>query len=308
MPGVDLAAAVGPLKLKNPVMPASGTYGWAREYEEFYNPSELGAVIPKTITLKSREGNNPQRVVETPAGMLNSIGLQNPGFDAFKEKYWPYIQSLDTVKIVNIAGESITEFTALAERAAGLEGVDALELNISCPNVNMEGKIFGADPERARQLVTAVRKAVDLPLITKLTPNVTDIKEAARAAVDGGTDIISLTNTLLGMAINADTGKPVIGNIRAGLSGPAIKPVALRMVFDVAGAVNIPLIGIGGISSGRDAAEFLMAGASAVQVGTANFTDPRACPRIIEELEGFLQEKGYKGVKDIIGLALKHKN
>jgi len=299
----DLSVNVGPLMLKNPVMPASGTFGWVKEFEPFYDPACLGAVIPKTVTLKPRKGNKPQRVVETASGILNSIGLQNPGFDVFSSEYWPYIQKLDTVRIVNISGESINDIAELAEKAAALKGIHAIELNISCPNIDTEGKIFGTDPERTHRLVQEVKQRISLPVITKLTPNVTDIAKIAQAAAAGGTDSISLTNTFMGMAIDSDSEKPVIGNIRAGLSGPAIKPLSLRMVYDAVGAVDIPVIGIGGISTGRDALEFMMAGASAVQVGTANLADPCASMRIVEELEGILAGKGCPSVSDIIGAA-----
>ncbi len=303
MAQADLTVDLGPLKLKNPVMPASGTYGWVKEFEPFYSPSELGAIIPKTVTLQPRSGNRPQRIVETPSGMLNSIGLQNPGFDVFASDYWPVIRKYDTVRIVNIAGESSAEFIELARKAASLEGADAVELNTSCPNVNRKGEIFGTGSERIQELVAAVKKEISLPVIVKLTPNVTDICQIARAAEDGGADILSLTNTLLGMAIDVDKRVPVLDNIRGGLSGPAIKPVSLRMVYDVSTAVSIPCIGIGGISTGIDAVEFLMAGASAVQVGTANFTDPMACFRIIGEIRSFLDEKGCSSVRDIIQTA-----
>ncbi len=304
MPDLDLSVTVGPLRLKNPVMPASGTFGWAQEFAAFFDPAALGAVVRKTITLKPRAGNPPKRVVETVGGMLNAIGLQNPGFEVFARDYWPYLRSLDTVRIVNIAGETEVDFAACAAAAVGLDGVDALELNTSCPNVDREGRIFGTDPDRTRAMVAAVRREVGrLPLIVKLTPNVTDVTTIGRAAMEGGADILALTNTLLGMAINADTGRPVIANVRGGLSGPAIKPVALRMVYDTVRTLKAPVIGIGGIRSGRDAAEFLMAGASAVQVGTASFADPSACMRIVTELAGFLESKGHGSVGAIIGLA-----
>lgn len=306
---IDLSVRLGALMLKNPVMPASGTFGYIEEYEEFFDPSRLGAVIPKTVTLKPREGNRPQRVVETASGMLNSIGLQNMGLERFKEEKWPYISSIDTVKIINIAGETIEEFIACAEEVAQLDGVDAVELNISCPNLNSEGKIFGTDAKRTEELVKAVKSSISIPVITKLTPNVTDIVEIANAALKGGSDVLSLTNTFVGMQIDIDSGKPVLGNIRGGLSGPAIKPISLRMVFDTASALDIPVIGMGGIASGRDAVEFLMAGASAVQVGTVNFIDPEACINIINGIEEFLMEKRYKSVDELIGLAqgeIKH--
>lgn len=300
----DLTARVGPLTLKNPVMPASGTFGWVREYEKFYDPALLGAVIPKTVTLDARSGNRPQRVVETASGLLNSIGLQNPGFNAFRNEYWPYIEKLDTVKIVNISAETIDEFGKLAEYTADLSGLHAMELNISCPNVNRNGRIFGTDPERIRMLLEHVKKRISIPVITKLTPNVTDITETARAAADGGSDILSLTNTFLGMAIDTSAGKPVISNIRAGLSGPAVKPLSLRMVYDTAQTVDLPIIGIGGITSGQDALEFIMAGASAVQVGTANLADPFACPNILSELGKALAENGCKCMDEAIGVSL----
>jgi len=300
---MELSTRIGPVVLKNPVMPAAGTFGWVREFAAFYDPSLLGAVIPKTITLEPREGNPPQRAVETPAGMLNAIGLQNPGFEVFRKEHWPYIRSLDTVRIVNVAGETVDEFVRCAEAVSSLEGVDMIELNTSCPNVRRDGAVFGATPERVAEVVRAVKNAVDIPLITKLSPNAADITAVAEAAESAGSAAVSLTNTFLGMAVDTAAARPVLANVRGGLSGPAIKPLSLRMVYDTAGKVKIPVIGVGGISTGEDALEFLMAGACAVQAGTANLVDAYACKRIVEELADALRAHGYGSVEEVIGKA-----
>ncbi|MGH7370721.1 MAG: dihydroorotate dehydrogenase, partial [Candidatus Methylomirabilales bacterium] len=261
--------------MKNPVMTASGTFGYGTEFTRFFDLNALGAIIVKTVTMHSRQGNPPPRIVETPGGMLNSIGLQNVGIDAFLRHKLPFFRSLTTPLLVNIAGKSVEEFATLAKRLTDVEGVAGIELNISCPNV-AGGLDFGTDPTLTYEVVRAVRQATSLPVIPKLSPNVADITVIARAAADAGADALSLINTIVGMAIDGRTRRPKLPGATGGLSGPAIRPIAVRMVWEVARAVKLPLIGIGGIMTGNDAIEFLLAGASAVQVGTASFLDPLA--------------------------------
>ena len=299
---VDLGVSIGNLKLKNPVMTASGTFGNGSEFEDFLDISRLGAIILKGTTIEPREGNPYPRMAETPYGMLNAVGLQNKGIDYFEKHIYPQVAEYDTNVIVNINGSYIEDYIALAERINKLEKIPAIELNISCPNVKMGGMAFGTNPESAREVTRAVRAVYSKVLIVKLSPNVTDIASFARIAEEEGADSVSLVNTLLGMAVDINTMKPSLSTITGGLSGPAIKPVALRMVWQVARAVRIPVIGIGGIMSERDAVEFFLAGASAIQVGTASFIDPQASVKIADGILNYLNEKGFSNIKEIIGL------
>ena len=306
-PMPDLSVRIGHLTLANPVMTASGTFGYAREFADLVNLHRLGAVAVKGISLEPRAGNPPPRVVETASGMLNAIGLENVGVDRFITEKMPYLRSLSCKVIVNILGDSIEDYARLAEKLTGVEGIDALEINISCPNVKKGGVAFGTVPEMAATVTRAVKQATDLPVIVKLSPNVSDIVTMARAVAEGGADGLSLINTLIGMAIDTRTRRPKLANIIGGLSGPAVKPVALRMVWQVASAVSIPVIGIGGIGTAEDAIEFLLAGATAVQVGTANFYNPCATEQIIDGIVAYLREQGERSVQDIIGgLRLGH--
>ena len=283
---------IGNLALRNPVLTASGTFGYGTEYADFVDFNRLGGIIVKGTTLHHREGNPYPRMAETPSGMLNCVGLQNKGVDHFVNHIWPNIQSLPTNVIVNVSGSTIDDYVAVAEKIDALDGVPAIELNISCPNVKQGGMAFGVTPEGASSVVKAVRAAYHKTLIVKLSPNVTDIVSIARAVEEAGADSVSLINTLLGMAIDAERRRPVLSTITGGLSGPAVKPVALRMVWQVAHAVSIPVVGLGGIMNGRDAIEFLLAGAKAVEVGTANFVDPSVTMRIVDEMEDYLRRHG----------------
>lgn len=277
--------------MKNPMMVASGTFGYGEEASEFIDLNKLGAIITKTITLEPREGNPPPRIVETPSGMLNSIGLQNKGLEDFITNRLPFLAKFDTPVIANIAGETVKEYVELAKRLSNNPTVKGLELNISCPNVDKGGMVFGTDPRATEDLVNQVRKNTKLPLIVKLSPNVTDITVIAKAAEKAGADAVSLINTLLGMSIDVKTGRSRMGRQMGGLSGPAIRPIAVRMVYQVVQVVKIPVIGIGGIMTGNDAIEFLLAGATAIQVGTANFVDPQTPLKIIAEVEDYLQAR-----------------
>jgi len=297
----DLSVRLGSLELKNPVMAASGTFGYGREFESLIDLNLLGAIVVKGLSLEPIPGNPPPRIVETPCGMLNAIGLANIGLREFIEEKLPWFQGLDTQVIVNIYGHSIDEYGELANALKGVEGVSALEVNISCPNVELGGMVFGKDPEVSARVTEKVVSNTDKPVIVKLSPNVTDICVLARAVEDSGADIISLINTLTGMAIDIETRFPKLANISGGLSGPAIKPVALYQVWQVVNTVKIPVIGIGGITDYRDALEFLIAGARAIQVGTANFVNPHATLDIIEGLRGYCLEKGIDNINDIIG-------
>jgi dihydroorotate dehydrogenase (NAD+) catalytic subunit len=297
---VELAVSLGRLKLANPILVASGTFGYAREMEHLVDLGRLGGIIPKTITPLPRPGNKPWRTIETTGGMLNSIGLDNDGVEAFVAHHLPYLVGTGVPIIVSIAGHDHDEFVALAARLQGLAGVAAIELNVSCPNVS-GGVDFGSDPELCRRVVSAVRAACDLPLIAKLTPNVTSIATIARAAEDGGADAVSAVNTCLGMAVDWRRRKPLLGGIVGGLSGPAIKPIALRCVYQVAQAVKIPVIGIGGIATIDDVMEFLVAGATAVQVGTANFYNPTATMTLLDQLPTAVAELNAKCVTEVIG-------
>jgi dihydroorotate dehydrogenase (NAD+) catalytic subunit len=298
---VDLSVDIGGLKLKNPVMTASGTFGYGREFSRFMDLETLGGVVVKGLSLTPSRGNPPPRVVETASGMLNAIGLENVGLAAFIKDKLPYLQRLDTAVVVNIYGQTIDAYAELAERLEECEGVAALEVNISCPNVKAGGIAFGADPKAAHAVVSAIRKRTRLPMWVKLSPNVTDVTTIARAAADAGADALSLINTLTGMAIDVDTRRPVLANITGGLSGPAIKPVALRMVWQVAQAVDLPVVGIGGIMTTEDALEFLIAGASAVQVGTANFVNPRTAVEIVAGMLRYCEENGLVRLGDLTG-------
>lgn len=291
------------LNLKNPVMPASGCFGFGREFAELYDLSVLGAVIMKAATEHKKFGNPTPRVAETPSGMLNAIGLQNPGVDVIMEREIPWLKQYDTCIIANVAGNSTDDYVRTAEKISRADGVCAIELNISCPNVKEGGIAFGTNPRVAEELTAAVKKVSAVPVYVKLSPNVTDITEIARAVEAGGADGISMINTLLGMRLDLKSAKPIIANKTGGLSGAAIKPVAVRMIYQVYQAVNIPIIGMGGVRTAEDVLELMYAGASAVAVGTANFTNPYACPEIIENLPAVMDKYGIKDIKDAIGRA-----
>ena len=297
---LNLSIELGRLKLSNPILVASGTFGYAREMAAFVDFSQLGGIVPKTITQELRKGNRPPRTVETAAGMLNAIGLDNDGLDYFIEQQLPYLSSLGTCIVVSIAGRTIEEFISMSEAVSAQSGVGALELNISCPNVT-GGVDYGISPARCEELLQKVRKHCPLPLIAKLTPNVTSISEMAKAAESGGADVISLINTVSAMAVDWRRRRPILGNGVGGLSGPAIKPIALRCVHQAYQAVSIPLIGIGGIDSIDDVMEFLVCGASAVQIGTANYYDPTVSIRLTKELDGALRSIGATDVASIVG-------
>jgi dihydroorotate dehydrogenase (NAD+) catalytic subunit len=298
---VDLTVNIGNLKLKNPVMTASGTFGYGEEYAEFVDLNVLGAVVAKGISLKPMEGNPSPRICETPCGMLNAIGLQNVGLEKFLKEKLPYLRKFDTRVIVNVFGNTINEYVKLS-KALDNAGVDAIELNVSCPNVKKGGMIFGTDKKALAGLIAKVRQSVNKAiLITKLSPNVSNIQEFSRIAEDAGSDALSLINTIPAIAIDIETRKPKLANITGGLSGPAIKPIAVRMVWEASKAVKIPVIGIGGIINAEDAIEFILAGATAIEVGTSNFVNPKATTEIIEGIEAYLQRKGILDVKDIIG-------
>jgi len=298
---VDLSVALGRMSLANPVLTASGTFGYAAEFAHLVQLDRLGGVVVKGISRAPRPGNPPPRVVETPCGMLNAIGLENVGVEGFVNDKMPFLRICGCRVIVNILGDSVEEYAALAAELSPVPGIDALEINISCPNVKKGGVAFGTDPAMAAAVTGAVKAATGLPVIVKLSPNVTDIVAMARAVEAAGADAISLINTLIGMAIDAKTRRPKLANIIGGLSGPAVKPIALRMVWQVASAVAIPVIGIGGIGTAEDAIEFLLAGASAVQVGTANFYNPAATGQIVDGIETYLREQGETSVRAIIG-------
>ncbi len=297
----NLTTRLGALTLKNPVTVASGTYGYGSEYADFYDPARLGALFLKGLTLEPRPGNAPQRLVETPSGLMNAIGLQNVGYERFVSEKLPVLEGLDTVIIANLCGSAIEDYVELARRLAELDRIDAAELNISCPNVRHGGMAFGCLPHSAAQITQAVREVFPKPLIVKLSPNVTDIAEMARAVEGAGADALSVVNTFVGLAIDIRTRRPKLGNVTGGLSGPAIRPMAVRMVWQCAKAVRIPIVGQGGITTWRDAAEFLLAGASALSIGTANFTNPMAPIEVIEGLETWLAEQGCRSVSEVVG-------
>jgi len=298
---VDLSVRLGPLALKNPVMVASGTFGYGREFASLVDLNQLGAIVVKGLSLKSAPGNPPPRIVETPCGMLNAIGLANIGIGEFIEERLPWLRTLDTEVIVNIYGHSIDEYGELAKAFKGIEGVSALEVNISCPNVELGGMAFGKDPDVSARVTEKVVKNSDKPVIVKLTPNVTDIRVIAKAVEDAGADAISLINTLAGMSIDIETKRPRLANVYGGLSGPAIRPVALYQVWQAVNAVRIPVVGIGGIMSYSDALEFIIAGATAVQVGTANFVNARASLDILEGIKDYCMKRSIGRISDLIG-------
>ena len=299
----DMQASIGSLRLKNPVMTASGTFGYGEEYGSLVNLHRLGAIIVKGISLLPRKGNPPPRIAETACGMLNAIGLENVGLERFLAEKLPFLQGISTPLIVNILGETLEDYQHLAARLNAEEKVAALEVNISCPNVKQGGVAFGIDPGMAAAVTKGVRQHFSRPVIVKLSPNVTDITVIARAVEEAGADAVSLINTVLAMAIDINTCRPKLANLFGGLSGPAIKPIALRMVWQVAGSISIPIIGIGGITNAADAIEFILAGATAVQVGTANFINPRAAEDIIAGIEKYLTANKMTSVHDIIGRA-----
>ena len=298
---VQLNTKIGSLELKNPVMTASGTFGYGTEYADFMDINRLGAIIVKGTTLNPRQGNPYPRMAETPSGMLNAVGLQNKGVDYFVDHIYPEVRKFQTNVIVNVSGSCIEDYVQCASIINTLDDIPAIELNISCPNVKQGGMAFGVKPESAAQVVSAVRKAYDKTLIVKLSPTVTDITEIARAVEGAGADSVSLINTMLGMAIDAEKRKPILSTITGGMSGPAVKPVALRMVWQTAKAVKIPVIGLGGICSATDAIEFLLAGASAIQIGTANFIDPSVSEKVVDGIQEYLERHGFASVQDIIG-------
>jgi dihydroorotate dehydrogenase (NAD+) catalytic subunit len=298
---VNLGFSIGDLHFKNPVLTASGTFGNGSEFDDFLDVSRLGGVVLKGTTMEPREGNRYPRMAETPSGMLNTVGLQNKGIDYFEKFIYPRILNYDTNVIVNINGSYIEDYIALAERINKLEKIPAVELNISCPNVKMGGMAFGTNLVSAREVTREVRSVYSKKLIVKLSPNVTNIVDFARVVEEEGADSVSLINTLLGMAVDVANMKPSLSTVTGGLSGPAIKPIALRMVWQVANAVKIPVIGMGGIMTAFDALEFLLAGASAVQVGTASFIDPQISVKILEGIENYLVSKGFSDIKEIVG-------
>jgi dihydroorotate dehydrogenase (NAD+) catalytic subunit len=297
----DLNINIGSLSLKNPVMTASGTFGFGTEYIDFIDLSKLGGIVVKGITPKERQGNPYPRMAETASGMLNAVGLQNKGVDYFVEKIYPEISKYNTQIVVNINGGSVEEYCEVASKMDKLNKIEAIELNISCPNVKQGGMLFGTHCPSAIAVTKAVRQAYSKTLIVKLSPNVTSIVEFAQAVEDSGADAISLINTLLGMAIDAKTRKPKLSTVTGGLSGPAVKPVALRMVWQVYRAVKIPVIGMGGIMNATDAIEFFLAGSSAIQIGTANFINPAVTMEILDGINAYLDQNGYKSIKDLIG-------
>ena len=289
------------LTLKNPVMTASGTFGYGEEYADFIDLSKLGGILVKGTTLNHREGNPYPRMAETPSGMLNAVGLQNKGIDYFVETIYPRIKDIDTNMIVNVSGSTIEDYCAVAEKVNALENIPAIELNVSCPNVKQGGMAFGVTTSGIEQVVSAVRKVYDKHLIVKLSPNVTSIADLALAAEASGADSVSLINTLLGMAIDAEKRRPKLSTVTGGLSGACVKPIALRMVWQVAKAVKIPIIGLGGISSATDAVEFMLAGASAIEIGTANFIDPAITVKVAQGIVEYCERHGFKNVSDLTG-------
>ena len=302
---VDLSVNIGNLKLKNPVLTASGTFGYGEEYADFVDLNRLGGFIVKGTTLNHREGNPYPRMVETPSGMLNAVGLQNKGVDYFVNEIYPRIKDVDSQVIVNVSGACIEDYVQVCEKLAPLEKIEAVEINISCPNVKQGGMAFGTTCAGAESVTKAIREAYGKTMIVKLSPNVTDITEIARAVEAAGADAASLTNTFLGMAINVETQRPYLSTITGGLSGACIRPIAVRMVWQVANAVKIPVVGLGGIMNGRDAVEFMLAGATAVQVGTANFVDPAVTVKIVDYIEDYMKRHGIESAKDLIGAMKK---
>ena len=298
---MDLSVNIGELRFKNPVLTASGTFGYGEEFADFLDLERLGGFIVKGTTLNPRDGNPYPRMAETPAGMLNAVGLQNKGVDYFIGQIYPRIKDLDTNVLVNLSGSSIEDYVAAAEKLAGLKRVPAIELNISCPNVKAGGMAFGTSCEAAGRVVAAVRRAYPKTLVVKLSPNVTDIASIAKAVEAEGADAVSLINTLLGMAVNAETQRPVLSTVTGGLSGACVKPIALRMVWQVYHAVKVPIIGLGGIMNATDAIEFFLAGATAIQVGTANFINPRVTMEIVDGIAAYLERKNIGSVRELVG-------
>lgn len=301
MQNCNLATRIGKLILKNPVIVSSGTFGFGEEFEDFFDLNRLGAIIPKGISLKPMMGNPPPRIFETEGGIINSIGLQNPGLEQFIKNRLPYYENLKTHLIINFFGNTQKEYIDLARRLDSVSGISGIEMNISCPNIKRCGIVFGTDPRMAYRLVHAVRKATKLTLLVKLSPNVTDIALMAKSAEEGGADAVSLVNTFRAMAINIRTRRPELGNIIGGLSGPAIKPIALRMVWEVGQAVRIPVVGMGGIMNAEDAIEFILAGASAIQIGTASLINPRTGIEVIRGIERYLVQNKINHVQKLIG-------
>lgn len=298
---VDLSVQIGALKLRNPVLVASGTFGYGKESADLVDLEKLGGIITKSVSPKPRDGNPPPRIVELPAGMLNSIGLQNVGVEAFVMEKLPFLKTVDTALVVNIAGSTAEEFLTVVNRLQNEDGIDGYELNFSCPNVKEGGLEFSQDPKVTAQVTTLIRKATKRPLIIKLTPNVTRVSEVAQAAADSGADAVSLINTLVGMAVDIDSRSPKINTVTAGYSGPAIKPVALAKVYEVAQSVHIPIIGIGGIMNVQDAMEFLITGATAIEVGTANFIDPTTSEKIAEGLAEYCKQHSLSSITELVG-------
>lgn len=297
----DLSVNIGELKLKNPVMTASGTFGYGEEFSDFIDVARIGGIIVKGTTLHKREGNPYPRMAETPSGMLNAVGLQNKGVEYFTNVIYPCIKDVNTNTIVNVSGSAIDDYVKTAEIINELDKISAIELNISCPNVKKGGMAFGVTARGAEEVVKAVRSAYKKTLIVKLSPNVTDITEIAKAVEGSGADSVSLINTLLGMAIDAETKRPILSTVTGGLSGPAVKPIALRMVWQVYNSVKIPVIGMGGIMDWKDAVEFILAGSSAIQIGTANFIDPTVTVKVIDGINNYLEKYKYNSVTELIG-------
>ena len=305
MTATRLAVEIAGISMKNPIMPASGCFGFGQEYARFYDLNRLGAIAVKATTITERLGNPTPRVAETPGGMLNAIGLQNPGVDHVISNELPWLKQFDVPIVVNIAGTTTEDYIQVAEKVSQVANVAALELNISCPNVKCGGITFGTDPVVAAELTKEIKKVSRVPVFVKLSPNVTDIVSIAKAVEEAGADGLSMINTLLGMRINLKTRKPILANQMGGLSGPAVKPVAIRMIWQVSQQVNIPIIGMGGIQSAEDVIEYFLAGASAVAVGTANFVDPYVCPTIIDELEEWLDKQGVQNISELTGASWK---
>jgi dihydroorotate dehydrogenase (NAD+) catalytic subunit len=298
---VDLNVNIGGITLKNPVTTASGTFGYGEEFMDFMDVNRLGAIFTKGITLENREGNPYPRMAETASGMLNSVGLQNKGINYYINNIYPRIKHLDTHIIPNVNGSTIEDYVTIASKINEVEGIKAIELNISCPNVKAGGMAFGINPKTAAEATKAVRDVYSGVLIVKLSPNVTSIAEMARIVVDAGADAVSLVNTFLGIAINAESRKPVLGTVTGGLSGPAIKPIALRMVWDVYKAVKVPIVGLGGIMNATDAIEFILAGSTAIQIGTANYIDPAISIKVLEGIEDYMEKQGVKAILELVG-------
>lgn len=297
---LDLSVDIAGLKLKNPVIAASGTFGFGREFSQYFDLSRLGGISVKGLTLEPRKGNAPPRIAETPGGILNSVGLQNPGVHAFIRDEIPFLRKYDLAVIANVAGNTVEDYCKMTEILAQAD-IDAIELNVSCPNVKKGCLLFGSTPQGVSEITSAVRKICEKPLIVKLSPNVTDITQIARAAEEAGADCVSLINTLLGMVIDTEKRRPILANTMGGLSGPAVKPVAVRMVYQVSKAVKIPVIGMGGISNGNDAVEFMLAGASAVMIGTAGFVNPGVWVETVEGIEAYMKKHHFEKVRDLTG-------